>query len=277
MYLTHFGLREAPFGITPDTEYVYAASAHQEALNTLLLGLRSGEGFVKITGEVGVGKTLLCRRFLGALDEDFSAAYVPNPQLEQRALLLSIAAELGVEAGPEEVPFVIKRIYARLLQLAATGKHVVLCIDEAQSMPMQTLESLRLLSNLETEKRKLVHIVLFGQPELDEMLENPRVRQLRQRIAFSYHMAGLKLQELDRYLDHRLAVAGYRGPSLFAPAARKALHRASGGAPRLINILAHKSLLAAFGEGAYGVTAPHVRLAAADTDAARRQPWWRCW
>ncbi|CAB1367609.1 ExeA family protein [Denitratisoma oestradiolicum] len=274
MYLAHFGLHELPFGITPDTQYVCSTRAHQEAMNTLLLTLQSGEGFVKITGEVGVGKTLLCRRFLHTLGSSFIGAYVPNPQMDAKALLNLVAEELEVGEGQGEAAHVIRRINQRLLQLAGEDRSVVLCIDEAQTMPMLTLESLRLLSNLETEKRKLIHIVLFGQPELDEMLAQPRVRQLRQRIAFSYRMPNLARDELDSYLAHRLDVAGHRGEPLFTPRARQALHQGSGGAPRLVNILAHKALLAAFGQGRYRVTTKHVRQAVADTDGASAISWW---
>lgn len=275
VYLAHFGLAELPFSITPDTEYLYAATAHREAMNTLLLALQSGEGFIKITAEVGMGKTLLCRRFLSTLGEEFICAYIPNPQMDAKALLQLVAEELGVGVGPGEAAHVIRRINQRLLELAAEGRSVVLCIDEAQTMPMLTLESLRLLSNLETEKRKLIHIVLFGQPELDEMLAQPRVRQLRQRIAFHYRMNNLDREELDHYLAHRFRVAGRQGDSPFTPAARQALHRSSGGAPRLVNILAHKALLAAFGQGVQRVTVGHIRLAVADTDGAGSVPWWR--
>ncbi|HEY6897703.1 MAG TPA: AAA family ATPase, partial [Rhodocyclaceae bacterium] len=260
--------------ITPDTQYIYSATAHQEALNTVLLALQSGEGFVKISGEVGTGKTLLCRRLLRTFGEDTITAYLPNPQLDPRTLLLTVAEELGVADGPGEAFHVIKRINHRLIALAGEGKTAILCIDEAQTMPPLTLETLRLLSNLETEKRKLIHIILFGQPELDEMLNRPSARQLRQRIAFNYKMPPLSRDEMERYLDHRLQVAGYRGPPLFSPMACRALYGSTKGTPRLVNLLAHKSLLAAFGQGQYRIAPSHVRQAAIDTDGAGRVPWW---
>lgn len=272
MYLGHFGLTELPFSITPDTQFIYSAVSHQEALNTLLLAVRGGEGFVKITGEVGTGKTLLCRRFLSTLDADCVAAYIPNPQLDGEALLHAIAEELGLAGGGDAV-HVVKRINGHLLALAEQGRTAVLCIDEAQTMPPATLETLRLISNLETEKRKLIQIVLFGQPELDEKLALPLVRQLRQRIVFHYRMPGLKRAELGAYLEHRLRVAGYHGGRLFSGPARRALFRHSGGMPRLVNILAHKALLAAFGEGDDLVRLRHVRGAARDTEGARRGGW----
>jgi MSHA biogenesis protein MshM len=274
MYLGHFGLTELPFSITPDTQFVYSAASHQEALNTLLLAVRGGEGFVKITGEVGTGKTLLCRRFLATLDDECVAAYIPNPQFDARALLLEVAEELGALGGEDDDNVhIVKRTNRRLLELAEQGKTAVLCIDEAQTMPIPTLEALRLISNLETEKRKLIQIVLFGQPELDTRLEEPSVRQLRQRIVFHYRMPGLQRGELGAYIDHRLRVAGYHGGRLFSGPARRALYRYSGGMPRLVNILSHKAMLAAFGEGGDEVCLRHVRAAARDTEGAQKVGW----
>ena len=274
MYLNHFGLTELPFGITPDTSFTYSVQYHQEALNTLLLALSQGEGFVKISGEVGTGKTLLCRRLLQSLDDGWVTAYLPNPNLDAATLFLALAEELGVKdaAGLDQY-HLVRRINVALLGHARAKKKVVLCIDEAQAMPIETLEALRLLSNLETEKRKLLQIVLFGQPELDAKLNRPEVRQLLQRIAFHYRLGGLKKSEIGNYVAHRLRVAGYRGDDLFSPAALRTLHRASDGTPRLINILAHKSLMSVFGEGRQSVKARHVRLAGKDTEGARRLGW----
>ena len=274
MYLKHFGLTELPFGITPDTSFAYSLQYHQEALNTLLLALNAGEGFVKITGEVGTGKTLLCRRLLQSLDQGWVTAYLPNPNLDANTLFLALAEELGIRdaAGLDQYHMVL-RINRVLLDHARAKKRVAVCIDEAQAMPLPTLEALRLLSNLETEKRKLLQIVLFGQPELDVKLHCPEVRQLLQRIAFHYRMSGLRKSETGNYVAHRLRVAGYRGEGLFTPAALRALHRASGGTPRLVNILAHKALMAVFGEGKQMVKVRHVRMARKDTEGARRAAW----
>lgn len=274
MYLNHFGLSEFPFSITPDTSFVCSLQGHQEALNTLLVALNGGEGFVKISGEVGTGKTLLCRRLLQSLDGGWVTAYLPNPNLDGDTLLRALAEEFGVEDFVSLDQYhLLRRVNLALLGFARAKKRVVVCIDEAQAMPIETLEALRLLSNLETEKRKLVQIVLFGQPELDAKLRRPEVRQLLQRIAFHYRLGTLKKSELELYLAHRLRVAGFRGEALFSPAALRALHRASGGTPRLINILAHKTLLAAFGEGRQTIRRRHVRLAAGDTEGARRTGW----
>ncbi len=168
MYLTHFRLREFPFGITPDTGFFFACTTYQEALNTLLVAAKNGEGFIKITGQVGTGKTLLCRKFMAALDDNFVTAYIPNPYLEPHALMLALADELEITAEKDiDQHHLLKAITRRLLVLARDGKRVVLCLDEAQAMPLETLEAIRLLTNLETEKRKLLQIVMFGQPELD--------------------------------------------------------------------------------------------------------------
>lgn len=280
MYREHFGLTELPFGITPDTSFFFACSRYQEALNTLLVAARGGEGFIKITGEVGTGKTLLCRTFLSTLRSEFYTTYIPNPNLEPRTLMMALAEELEIPQDKDVDQYhLLKGINLRLLHLAREGKRVLLCLDEAQSMPLETLEALRLLTNLETEKRKLLQIVLFGQPELDQKLAQESIRQLKQRITFHYHLGPLNREELAHYIEHRLRVAGYKGNRLFQQAAERALYRASTGVPRLVNILAHKALLMAYGEGRYEVAARHIKAAAMDTPAASRQKfnlwWWR--
>ena len=221
-YLRHFGLREAPFGITPDTSFFCACRSTQEALNTLLVAVSNGEGFIKITGEVGTGKTLLCRKFLATLGSGWVTAYIPNPAIEPRTLLLELADELGVRVDPGvDQHYLLKGITRTLLTLARERKRVVLCMDESQAMPLETLEALRLLTNLETEKRKLLQVVLFGQPELDRKLASESIRQLRQRITFQYDIKPLAEDEVGAYVNHRLAVAGYLGqPLLTAPARR---------------------------------------------------------
>jgi MSHA biogenesis protein MshM len=278
MYLAHFGLNQLPFGITPDTDFIYPSESHLEALNLLHVALASGEGFIKIVGEIGTGKTLLCRKFLAELGPEWKAAYLPNPQLEPRALLREVADDLGTAEGEPDTAHLIKRLNKRLLDLARGGKKVVLCIDEAQTMPRLTLESLRLLSNLETEKRKLLHIVLFGQPELDDMLNAHSVRQLKQRIVFHHHLRLLETPEVGNYVEQRLRIAGYSGEPIFTKAALKALCHHAAGTPRLLNILAHKALLALFGEGGVKVEPRHVKAAAQDTEGAiQARNWWPAW
>jgi MSHA biogenesis protein MshM len=276
LYVSHFGLREPPFGITPDTSFFYACSSSQEALNTLIVAVANGEGFIKITGEVGTGKTLLCRKFLASLEDGWASAYIPNPNLEPRTLLLALAEELGVklDSGLDQ-HHLLKALTLALLDFARRKKRVVVCLDEAQAMPLESLETLRLLTNLETEKRKLAQVILFGQPELDERLARDSVRQLRQRVTFQHHLGTLTREETGHYLAHRLAVAGYSGERVFAPAAVGTIYRTSRGVPRLINILANKAMMLAYGEGSRKVNAGHARAAAADTPSSFAL--WRAW
>jgi MSHA biogenesis protein MshM len=274
MYKRHFGLHELPFGITPDTSFFFRCDHAQEALNTLLVAARSGEGFIKITGEVGTGKTLLCRKFMATLGDEFVTAYIPNPLLEPRTLMLALADELGIVLDKDvDQHRLLKSINHRLLDLARGGKRVLLCLDEAQAIPLESLEALRLLTNLETEKRKLLQIVLFGQPELNRKLALQAIRQLTQRISFHYHLGALSQDDLSFYLVHRLLVAGYAGNRLFSQAAVRCLYAASGGIPRLVNILAHKSLMLTYGEGKQEVGAQHVKAAARDTLDTYRTSW----
>jgi MSHA biogenesis protein MshM len=276
-YLAYFKLREGPFGITPDTGFFYPCRSSQQALNTLLIALENGEGFIKIIGEVGTGKTMLCRKLLATLDEgSWVSAYVPNPNLEPRALLFAVAEELGlgVDAGLDQYRL-LKRIGVALLDLARNRRRVVLCMDESQAMPLETLEALRLMTNLETEKRKLLQVVLFGQPELDRKLASESVRQLRQRITFQHDLDGLDEQEVGAYFAHRLRVAGYSGPPLLGRSSRRALYQASRGVPRLVNILSHKALLLLYGENGTQLQYRHIHAAAMDTPAAvKPRPWW---
>jgi MSHA biogenesis protein MshM len=275
MYTDHFALRELPFGITPDTSYFFSSPRSQEALNTLLVAARNGEGFIKITGEVGTGKTLLCRKFMATLDDDFVTAYIPNPYLEPRTLMMALADELEIVLEKDvDQHHLLKSITQRLLELAGEGKRVLLCLDEAQAIPVESLEALRLLTNLETEKRKLLQIVLFGQPELDRNLALDSIRQLAQRITFHYHLGPLSRDDLDYYVAHRLRVAGFTGARLFTRGAIAQLFAASGGVPRLVNILAHKALMLSYGQGKQQVGARHVRDAARDTIATRRRRKW---
>lgn len=276
IYQSHFGLREPPFGLTPDTSFAYDCRSAQEALNVLLVALDAGEGFLKITGDVGTGKTLLCRRLLGALDPRFASAYLPNPLLDPRGLLLALGDEFEIVLDRRaDGHSLVRALTQALLRFSIAGGRAVVLIDEAQAMSLPTLETLRLLSNLETEKYKLLQVVLLGQPELDRNLANPAIRQLRQRITFEYQLTGLQGSELRHYLAHRMRVAGHPTGEVFSRPATWYLQRATGGVPRLVNILAHKALMLAYAEGRERVGLHHVGAAARDTASVRRGliPW----
>jgi MSHA biogenesis protein MshM len=267
MYTAHFNLKEQPFGLTPNTAFFLNAKGHREALNMLQVALSSGEGFIKVVGEVGTGKTMLCRKLLNTLDnESYYTVYIPNPLLNPNALYRAIAEELGIKCktrdGINEYQAAINQ---QLFELVAEGKKVVLVIDEAQAMPSKSLEALRLISNLETETSKLVHIVLFGQPELDRMLEHSSLRQLRQRITFSYDLSALDYDGTRNYINHRSATAGSNGAPLFSDNAVALVFRASKGVPRLVNILCHKSLMVAYGKGLAQVDKKQMMAAIRDT------------
>nr|MDJ0808359.1 AAA family ATPase [Gammaproteobacteria bacterium] len=243
--------------------------SHQEAFNTLLVALRSGEGFIKISGEVGTGKTLLCRKLLDALDGDYITAWLPNPQLNDKALRHAVAEELGLSL-PRNIGQhrLLKALQDFLIDRQAEGKQAVLLIDEAQALPEESLEAIRLLTNLETRKRKLLQVVLLGQPELDRILERPSIRQLKQRITFSFELSPLDRQGMPDYILHRLRRAGYNGPPMFSKGALGVLYRASNGVPRLVNILSHKSLMLAYGKGQRRINRRLAICAVRDTEGA---------
>ena len=279
MYLQHFALREPPFSITPDAAFFFPHEGVQAALNTLLVAIRSGEGFLKIVGEVGCGKTVLCRQLLRTLQDECVMAYIPNPDLGPRDLLLALAQELGLKVAASATRHKLLDTLQRcLLAHAEQGRPVVVVIDEAQAIPLRTVESLRLLSNLETEKRKLLQLVLMGQPELDHKLARVEIRQLLQRITFSEHLGPMSAQRVGPYLKHRLVVAAldaHTDTDVFEPAAAQSLAQYSGGVPRVINVLGNKCLMLAYGQNLHRVTPVHVRLAASGTAGAElAAPWW---
>ena len=280
MYLGHFALREAPFSITPDTDFFYLHEGAEASLNMLLVALRNGEGFVKVVGELGCGKTLLCRQLLKMLQGKCVTAYIPNPDMGPEDLLMALAVELGVaveQGAPRHQ--LLAALNQCLLEHAKERRRVIVCIDEAQAIPVPTVESLRLLSNLETEKRKLLQLVLLGQPDLDDKLALPEIRQLLQRITFSEYLGPLAPHRVPAYLRHRLARAAKdqnTDTEVFTAKAAAAIGRYSGGVPRLINIMANKCLMLAYGEGTHRVTLAHVKLAAKDTPGSLQpKPWWR--
>lgn len=298
MYKSFFGLQESPFTLTPNTHFFLKSETHQQGLEMLLVALHNKEGFIKISGEVGTGKTLLCRKLLNALDESYVTAYIPNPHFSAESLYCVLADELANELAAsrkrektnpiyhqiddyfnqdvtgEKHVLALQRINDCLIRLASEGKQVVLIIDEAQSMPDDTIEALRLLTNLETESEKLLQVVLFGQPELDVMLSKKHLRQLNQRITFQHRIEPLNRKDIEHYISHRMLLAGYQGGRLFEAKAITLLTRASKGIPRLVNILCHKALIAAYGQGSKLVQSKHMNAAIRDTESIK-VPFWQ--
>lgn len=275
MYLAHYGMSAAPFGLTPNTAFYVDLPIHQQAMAVLTVALGQGEGFIKVTGEVGTGKTLLCRKLLQEAPANWALAYLPDPNVSPLELRWALALELGLKHSGNIDPQQLGQLLQRqLVLLAQQQKQVVLLIDEAQALPDETLEALRLLTNLETEQRKLLQVVLFGQPELNQRLALYQFRQLRQRISFSYDLSVLSRAQVACYVSARLQVAGVSN-ALFSQAALWLLHFYSRGIPRLINILAHKALMLGFGKAQQQVGYYQIVLAARDTDDVQTSlPWW---
>jgi general secretion pathway protein A len=274
MYAAHFGLREPPFAITPDPAYVYLGRHHQEALAHLLYGAGENGGFVQLTGEVGTGKTTLVRTLLEQRLENADIALCLNPRLTVEELLATVCDELGVVYPRERHTLkpLLDALNEHLLRVHAAGRRTVLIIDEAQNLSREVLEQIRLLTNLETAKHKLLRIILVGQPELRRLLARPDLRQLAQRITARYHLPPLDRRETAAYIGHRLRVAGGRA-ELFTESARRVVHRRSAGIPRLINIICDRALLGAWGQGARCVTAARIRQAAGEALRGGGSDW----
>ena len=280
MYLRHFGLEHKPFAITPDPRFLYLSERHREALAHLLYGVGESGGFVLLTGEVGTGKTTLCRGLIEQLPENTDAALVINPTLSADELLAAICDELGLERAPGAGgKALVDRLNAHLLAAHAAGRRTVLLIDEAQLLCPEAIEQVRLLTNLETRTEKLLQVILIGQPELRDMLARPGLRQVAQRITARYHLEPLGRDEVHAYIDHRLRLAGGDG-ALFSTGAKDAVDRASRGIPRLVNSLCDRALLGAYAQGAARVDAGIARRAArevlgevADPPTRRRLAW----
>ncbi len=265
MYLEHYGLAEPPFRITPHTDFFFSGANRGATLEALLYAIIHDEGIVKISGEVGSGKTMLCRVLMERLPENVVIVYLANPSLSREDILYALADELGIEI-PESsrAATVMRALQEKLVALYAEGKQVVALIDEAHAMPMETLEEIRLLSNLESNRHKLLQLVLFGQPELDTTLARADMRQLRERITHNFSLEPLVHDDIAQYLDFRMRAAGYRGPSVFVPAALKLIAKASQGLSRRINILADKALLASFAAGSHQVGVKEAQAAIKD-------------
>jgi type II secretory pathway predicted ATPase ExeA len=277
MYYAHFGLTQPPFKITPDTDFFYPGGSRGAVLDALIYAVTQGEGIVKVSGEVGSGKTMLCRMLQDRLPQSVEVVYLANPNVAPEDIVYAIALELHLpvtrDMGRLEVG---QAVQAHLLARHEENKRVVLFVEEAQGMPLATLEEIRLLSNLETRHDKLLQIVLFGQPELDVNLGQPHIRQLRERITHSFALAPLNAAEIREYLMFRLRAAGYRGPDLFDAATVRLIARASRGLTRRVNIVADKALLAAFAANTHTIAAKHVRAAIDDSEfsSAKRTPVW---
>ena len=274
-----YGVNEMPFSLVPNTQFYLALPSHHECFNMLMFSIASGDSFIKVTGEVGTGKTLLCRRLLNSLDSaEYYSAYLPNPRLSAIELKRAIAKELKVvNLENIEDRDLLEAISESLIKIANTGKKVILIIDEAQALPEDTIEELRLLTNLETETHKLLQIVLFGQPELDEVLNQHHFRQLRQRITYSHKLEALNKKTVAYYVQHRMIIAGYNGEPVFERSAINLLFKATGGTPRLINIVCGKAMLIAFSQGKNRVKKAMVKAAIKDTEGLNFTPSWLAW
>jgi len=244
--LEYYGLTEPPFDITPNPRFLFYSAKHREAFNHLLYGIRERKGFVQLTGEVGAGKTTLCRAMLEALEGQFATALILNPIMTSEELVKAVATEYGLPINGLDRLDTLAVINHFLMQQAERGQDTVLIIDEAQDLTDELLEQVRLLSNFETDNRKLLQIVLMGQPELRDRLNNPKLRQLRQRITVRYHLPPLSRYEVNHYIQHRLQVAGAKGAPYFTQPALWRVYSYSQGIPRLLNAVCDKALLAGF-------------------------------
>ena len=269
MYLDHFGLSEPPFRITPDTDFFFQGANRGATLEALAYAITHDEGIVKVTGEVGSGKTMLCRVLMERLPKNVETIYLANPSLSREEILYAIADELKLGLNASRTTRLMRALLAHLIQLFSEGRRVVVLIDEAHAMPKETLEEIRLLSNLESNRHKLLQMVLFGQPELDQHLNTADMRQLKERITHSFRLEPLVRSDIESYIDFRMRAAGYRGPSVFSPAALRLITEASEGLTRRVNILADKALLAAFADGSHAVTDKEVKRAIADSEFYR--------
>ena len=267
LYLNHFGLVKPPFQITPDIDFFFSGSHRGDVLTALIHVACHEEGIVTAVAEVGSGKTLLARLMLNRLPEHISTVYLANPCFSRDEIISAIARDLGLTGLPEQIEGKLAALHEELLKRHGQGQRVLLVIDEAHTMPIESLEEVRLLSNLETSSHKLVNIMLFGQPELDELLADRRLRQVRDRVIHRFELPPLPHDEGVAYIDHRLRTAGWHGGKLISNAAIDLLLKASGGRARRINLLADKSLLAAYAESKQQVDAPHVKSALRELQA----------
>lgn len=277
MYIEHFGLAQYPFSLTPNTRYFLKLPTHQRAFDFIVEALAGEESFIKITGEVGTGKTMLCRKVLNALEvhpDRYLTAFIPNPVLNDQGIMSAIAEESGLDFDPSSTYSQLLRIVTeKIISLARDGKSMIILIDEAQAMAEESLEAIRLLTQVEPrgDSQAALYVVLFGQPELDDILQRPALRELNRALCVSTQLDALNRAAVEAYLSHRLGKAGYNGSNLFNETAMDLLFKHSKGIPRLINILAHKAMMAAFGKGDSTISDSHVQLAIEDTESAQHE------
>ncbi len=264
MYCRYFGLARAPFEMTPDPAFLYLGETHREGLATLVYGVQARKGFVLLTGEVGTGKTTLLHALLGQLDESTKSAFMFNPSLEPSDFFRVLFDEFGIGIPCRTKAEYLLALNHFLIECLQDGKTVVLILDEAQNLSPAMLEEVRLLSNLETPTSKLIQILLVGQPELSEMLDRPELRQLRQRIVLRHHLQPFTEREVDAYIDERLGLAGYEGKSIFDRSARRQIYEASGGSPRLVNVVCDSALLVGYAREQLTVGGDIIREVARD-------------
>jgi len=279
MYNEHFGLAQYPFSLTPNTRFFLKLPSHQEAFNLLVQSLGVGGEFAKLTGEVGTGKTMLCRKVLHALDahrDKFLTAYIPHPILSEEGTLEAIAQELEVEVN-EDLSYydLLKRVSARIDEVARSGRRIILFVDEAQAMPEESLKVIFLLTQVDVPSERKMQVVLFGQPELNALFQQPGLTQVQEHVNFNYVLPPLDRAGTEAYIQHRLTKAGYSGPHMFDTDALDRIHESSDGIPRLINILCHKSMMVAFGKGERRIKGEFINAAVDDTETARQNNGWR--
>lgn len=278
MYIKHFGLSQYPFSLTPNTRFFLKLPGHQEAFNQLIAALEKGDVISQLVGEVGTGKTMLCRKLINTLEfypERYTTLFLPNPVLNEESAMLALADEMKLNTGDQmNYRDLLRVITTELTRLAAQNKHIVLCIDEAQAIPEDTLKAIFLLTQIDAPNDRNLQLVLFGQPEITNLLSQPGMTKLQEQLECTYHLPKLTREETEVFVEHRLRKAGYGGPQLFSKEALDLIFDASQGILRLTNILSHKAMMVAYGKGKLKVTGEHVKAAMDDTETSSSKRHW---